>query len=343
MTPGSPLDASTPSGAPGAVEAGWIVTDGSIGMENQCLGLAEALGIHPLVKRVSLRAPWGILPPQLRPLRAYQARPRVFGVEIPEGGELEPPWPDLLISCGRTSVGCSIAIRRLSRGRTFTVHIQNPHLASRYFDAVVPPEHDGLAGPGVIPTRGALHRVTPARLEEAARRFGPRLAHLPRPRLSVLVGGTSRHHRLTASGAALLAAKLLGLVQSTGAGLMVTTSRRTAPEAEAVLRRRLAGEAVAFWEGEGENPYFAYLALADAIVVTSDSVAMISEACATGKPVYVVELEGRGSKRLRRFLDDFAAAGMVRPFTGALESWSYTPLDERARVAAEIRRHLEAR
>jgi mitochondrial fission protein ELM1 len=95
-----------------------------------------------------------------------------------------------------------------------------------------------------------------------------------------------------------------------------------------------------FWDGRGENPYFGYLGLADAVIVTADSVTMISEAAATGKPVHVAALEG-GSAKFRRFHAAMQEAGVTRPFAGRLEDWRYEPLDEAARIATEVRRRLE--
>ena len=120
---------------------------------------------------------------------------------------------------------------------------------------------------------------------------------------------------------------------------MVTPSRRTGPRNEAALRQALSGVPAAIWDGTGENPYFAYLAHADAILVTPDSVSMVSEACATGKPVFVVG-DVPPSGKLRAFHDGLAAGGMTRPFTGRLETWHYAPLDETARVAHLVRERL---
>jgi hypothetical protein len=127
-----------------------------------------------------------------------------------------------------------------------------------------------------------------------------------------------------------------------GWGLMITPSRRTGARNEEILRRGLAGLPAEIWDGRGENPYFGILGLADHIVVTGDSVNMVSEAASSGKPVHVVHLRG-GSPKFTRFHEALQAAGIARPFTGELESWSYTPLDETRRVAAEIRRRLLAR
>jgi mitochondrial fission protein ELM1 len=81
------------------------------------------------------------------------------------------------------------------------------------------------------------------------------------------------------------------------------------------------------------------LGAADAIIVTADSVSMISEAAATGKPVHIVELDG-GSKKFARFHQALRDAGVTRPFAGMLGGWGYAPLDDTARAAAEIRRRF---
>jgi mitochondrial fission protein ELM1 len=312
----------------------WVVTDGKAGMENQCVGLAQALGLEPVVKRVRLRAPWRQLSPFLRIGNRFAAGP--------DGDPVGPPWPDLLIATGRSSIAPSLAARKLSRGRTFTVQIQDPQISPANFDLVVVPRHDRLRGPNVVATRGALHHVTPAKLAAAAERFGPALAHLPRPRVAVLVGGDNGVYRMTPAIAATLADRLAELCTRHGAGLMVTPSRRTGAENEAALRERLAGLPAVVWNMEGENPYFGYLGLADHVVVTCDSVSMASEAASTGKPVYVVDLEG-GSAKFRAFHADLRADGITRPFAGELASWGYEPLDDTRLVAEEIRRRLAAR
>ena len=96
------------------------------------------------------------------------------------------------------------------------------------------------------------------------------------------------------------------------------------------------------WDFAGDNPYFAYLGAADHIVVTGDSVTMISEACSTGKPVYVVDLDG-GSPKFSRFHNTLRDAGHTLPFDGRLSTQPAEPLTETADVAAEIHRRIAAR
>lgn len=322
------------SEGPGAAVRCWVLTDGRASMENQCLGLAEALEVAAEPRRVHPRAPWKFLPPGLWPVPF-----RALGAD---SDPLDPPWPDLLIAAGRRTVALSVAVRRASGGRTFTVQIERPEVPSERFDLVVPPRHDRLSGPNVVPTVGAIHRITPERLAEAAAHFGPRFAHLPRPLVAVLVGGTNRRYRMTPKVMDGLCDGLARLAGQ-GCGIVVTASRRTGPQAEAVLRTRLAAlPGAELWDGTGENPYRGYLALADHIVVTCDSVAMASEAAATGKPVHVVRLEGDGGK-FERFHAHLRELGITRPFTGELAEWHYEPLDDAATVAAVVRRALISR
>ncbi|SMH52745.1 hypothetical protein SAMN02982994_3218 [Azospirillum lipoferum] len=309
----------------------WVVSDGKPGMENQCIGLAEALGLTPVVKRVSLRSPWRQLSPYLRVGNRFAAGPG--------GDPIQAPWPDLLIGTGRQSIAPSLAVRRQSRGRTFTVQIQDPQISPRHFDLVVVPRHDKLRGDNVLVTRGALHRVTPAILAEAAARFAPRLAHLPHPRVAVLIGGNNGVYSLTPAIMGEVAEKLVNLTRSHGAGLMVTPSRRTGADNEAILRARLSGLPAEVWDGTGENPYFGYLGLADAVVVTCDSVSMTSEACSTGKPTYVIELDG-GSPKFRAFHDGLYKDGITRRFDGTLGTWDHQLLNDTRGVADELRHRL---
>ncbi|MGQ0663296.1 MAG: mitochondrial fission ELM1 family protein [Pseudomonadota bacterium] len=309
----------------------WIVTAGHAGLESQCRGLAEALGLDAALKRVRARAPWRWLPSRLWPWP--------FAAQAPDGDRLGPPWPDLVISCGHVGATLALAIKRASGGRTRAVHIQHPKMNPKHFDLAIIPRHDRLRGDNVIVSQAAIHPVTPVKLAEAARRWAPALAHLPRPLIAVLIGGSNGRHVLRRDTMTGIADRLAELARGHGAGLGVTPSRRTGPANQAILRVRLAGVPSFVWDGNGANPYLGLLALADAIVVTEDSVSMTSEACATGKPVYVIRLPG-GSRRLRRFQAELAAAGMTRPFDGRLETWSYAPPDDTARAAAELRRRF---
>lgn len=299
----------------------WTVTTGEAGMGSQVEGLAEALGWPFESFAVRVGEPWSWLP-------AHRQLPGLLKHGIKQ--DLGPPWPDILITCGRRSAAVSVAVRRAAGGRTFTVHVQDPRAPARYFDLVVPPDHDGLAGPNVVATRAALHRVTPEKLAAAAAEWEERLGDL---NVAVLLGGSTRSHRFTPEIVAALADGLAGL----DGPIAVTPSRRTGAEVVATLKARLPD--AWFWDGIGANPYLGMLALARHIVVTEDSVSMTSEAIATGKPVYAARMAG-GNRRLERFQLALREGSILRPFEGRLAEWRYEPVNETPRIAAEIHRRM---
>jgi len=296
------------------------------------------LGVNPVVKRIKLRAPWKQLSPFLR-----------HGLSMAfseEGDPVGPPWPDILIATGRASVPASLYAKRASRaagGReTFTVQLQNPVIDTSRFDLVVVPRHDALTGKNVMTTRGALHRVTPALLKSEAEKFLPQVAGLPTPRIAVLIGGTNAVYQLTPREMIPLTMQLAEMAKFTGGSLMVTPSRRTGEANLAILQAGLHNIPCYIWDGQGANPYYGMLGLADAIIATCDSVNMVSEACTTGKPVHVIDLAG-GSDKFRRFHQSLYDDGLTRPFKGKLEQYSYAPLDDVGLVVARIREMMAAR
>ena len=292
-------------------------------MISQAEGLAEALGWPFESIAVQLRRPWSWLP-------AHRQPPGLIRYGLKE--RLPQPWPDVLISCGRRSASVSAALRRAARGRVFAVHIQNPQAPPHCFDLVVPHAHDGLAGPNVVATRAALHRITPEKLAAAGAEWRDRLGHL---NVAVLLGGRTRSYRFTRKTIERLASGLAGL----DAPIAVTASRRTEPAVVDALKARLPG--AWFWDGSGPNPYLGMLALARHIVVTEDSVSMISEAVSTGKPVHVAGMAGE-NHRLARFHASLREDGIVRPFDGRLAEWRYEPVNDTPRIAEELRRRLAA-
>ncbi len=323
----------------------WIITGGDTGTENQCIGLAEALGLRAEIKRLKLKTPWRQLSPWFR---------LGFGRALAkDGARLDPPWPDLLIASGRKSIAAALHVKKKSGGRTFVVQVQDPRFSPRSFDLIVAPQHDPARGGNVIVTTGATHRVTDGKIKSDMEKFKDALEKLPHPRVAVLIGGQSKSHRMTRAVTERLAAQLLALVKEKNVSLMITASRRTGEENAKFLRATLKGDNIYFWNGGengqgGDNPYFALLGYADHIVVTEDSVSMVSEALSTGKPVHIAALEhapggpfekiGGGTPRRHDiFHKMLQAQGYTRPFTGALETWSYAPLRDTLDVANEIR------
>jgi len=312
----------------------WTLTDGRMGMVAQALGLAEAVGLPIIQKTISPIVPWKWLPPQFWP-------PKATGIHS-DDPQFRPPWPRLLITCGRQAVGPGIAIRRLSAGKTFLVVTQDPRVNPEKFDLVVVPEHDLLTGANVIQTVGSVHRVSQARLEAERRKPTIDLSYLPRPLIAVSIGGPNKVFSLSTERMAAIVTQLRKLAVENGGSLIITASRRTGEENKRLLQQSLADTSAIVWDGTGINPYFSYLAQADTVLVTEDSVNMISEACATGKPTYVIPLDrlGRKTNKFDRFHQRLYALDAARPFNGFLDTWTPPVLDESSRVAEEIRAYV---
>lgn len=306
----------------------WIITEGIAGTENQCLGIAEALGITPEVKRIKLRRPWKTLSPYFPFEQSWSFKP-----------PLHPPFPDLVIASGRKSIAASRYIKKASGGKTFTVQIQDPRIPPENFDLVAVPAHDPTRGDNVIVTTAAPNRVTPERLEAAREQFAATLSPLPSPRVAVLIGGHSRAYRMTKAAMKKLCHQLEKLDKK-GYGLMITASRRTGMENHVLMSEILADSKAYIWDGTPENPYFGYLGWADYILVTADSVSMLSEAATTGKPLYIIPMEG-GRARVEKFHKSLIDKGIARMFEGKLESWKYEPLNDSELVADAIRKRMD--
>jgi mitochondrial fission protein ELM1 len=315
----------------------WAVSDGRAGIAAQAEGLAEAVArLRPaevVTKRVGWRWGLGRLPSELNP-----------GLpSLAVGDDLAPPWPDIWIATGRASLPLSVQMRRRSGGRTFVVQTQAPRRGLAAFDLVIPPEHDGLAGANVFPILGAPNRLTADALADAYRAWLGRIEPLPRPHVAAIIGGTSKAFDLPAEHAAALAARIRAAVDDAGGSLLLSFTRRTPQGAREAMRTQLDGLHGLIWDDEGPNPYLAFLASADHILVTEDSTNLATDAAATGKPVHVLPMVGAGSEKFRRFHATLRDRGVARPFDGRLTAWTYDPLAETDRAAAELLRRYDAR
>lgn len=307
------------------IAAPWVITEGLAGLRSQALGLAEAAGLSAEWRELKPAAPWKWVAAKFwpSPLAAVADAVRA-------------PLPSLAIGCGGMAGSVLAALRRKSMR---VVQVQNPRMDIGRFDLIIANHHDELTGPNVFVSRTALHRVTPARLAAEAALWQDRFAPYRRPMAAVLLGGNNGRYRLDRDAGARLAADLATMAERDKVGVVVTPSRRTDPAVVALMRTALAPSGGWVWDLEGDNPYFAMLALADLIIVTQDSVSMISEAAATTAPVMVAALPGswrRGALFLQPLLDE----DRIRPFEGRFATWKVSPMNDTPLAAAEMRRRL---
>jgi mitochondrial fission protein ELM1 len=313
----------------------WAISDGRAGIEAQAVGLAEAVarearvqGIEATIeiKRVGWTGRVGRLPWWLNWFPRRWLTPE---------SDINGPWPDLWIAAGRATLPLSIRAKRWSGGKTYVVQIQDPRVPPQMFDLVIPPKHDRLSGDNILSITGSPHRVTVARLASEYEAFRDQLDDLPRPRVAVLLGGKSKAFDLPVERAAQMAHQIQIPLEQDGGSLLMTFSRRTPEPARALLTARLRHLPGMVWDGEGPNPYFAFLAAADYILVTEDSTNMATEAASTGKPVFILKMEG-SSLKFRLFHEELERQGAARPYGGAFHGWTYEPVDETGRAAREV-------
>jgi uncharacterized protein len=271
----------------------WVLASPRAGERTQLIALAEALGCPFEVKRIVRR--------RLGAVAGLVAVDSLAGVDRRASDALEAPWPDIVLLAHESNENVACWIRRQSGGRTRLVLVGRPWSSASRFDLVVTTPQYGLPErPNILHNPLPLHGVSADRLAAAGARWRRRLAGLPRPFVTVLVGGSSGPYVFDQVAAARLGREASALARELGGSVLVTTSARTPPGAAEALSAAIDAPAfVHRWApGDRDNPYFGLLALADRIVVTGDSISMIAEACATGKPVQLFDF-GAGPLAMR--------------------------------------------
>lgn len=311
----------------------WAVSDGRAGIETQVLGLAEAIArltpVEITPKHIHYSSAFDRLPTALKVLPDAMLRA--------DSDSLDAPFPDIWIAAGRATLPHSLRMRKRSTGRTLVVQLQDPKTDLKAFDVVIAPEHDGLSGDNVLTILGSTNRITPQRLAADHAAWAERIDALKPPYITALIGGKSKAYDLGADRAAALALQLKLAVAETGGSLLLTLSRRTPAAAQDVFKDVLKDVPGLIYEGEGDNPYFAFLHAADHILVTEDSVNMATEAAATGKPVHVLAMDRvKPALKFETFHKNLRLHGIARPFSGYLEAWAYVPLNETERAAQHV-------
>lgn len=332
-------------------------------MRFQSLALAEAMGWTAAASFrdiiVTPRQPMRSLPllgriPMLTSLLPMSTPPLPLG---------DAGFPDILVTCGRRMAGLSIALRQRARasGQMMkTIHIQDPRLDPSHFDILLVPRHDPARGNNVIISTGSLNRLTPDAIAKAAKTLDPKWASAAYPRVVVMLGGDNRRYKISSVMANHMATRLATFATHTNASLLLVPSRRTPPDMIRHLtetfalddndaRHRIATP-------EDANPYPGILGAADAIIVTSDSVNMASEAAITGTPVMVADWHSDTptsnitssnatstahrqieTGRLAAFHDAMMQGGHTVPLGTTIPDHDFIPLDEMPAICAQVK------
>ncbi len=310
----------------------WGLIDDRTGHTGQVLGVIQRLGVPYAMKRLEYNL-FAKLPSNLMGAS-------LLAIDKGHSASLAPPYPPLVIAAGRRTLPVLRYIKKQSPS-TRTIYLMRPESMSG-IDLAVVPEHDGVApAANVITSLGPLHAVTPDTLNAARREWEPKFATLPRPYITLCMGGDTKRGRYNAAewreviGRAILLA---------GHGsLLITTSRRTPKEAMDMCAPMLQLPHVLHrWDTGKDNPYLGMIACADGVVVTGDSLSMCAEACVSGKPVFIYASPDVASPKHQLLHRTLYARGLAHPLNNAarLDWRPASSLDDVGIVAAEIRKRF---
>lgn len=312
-----------------------VISDGRRGIENQAKGLAEAVARLRAMRIATHHIAHGKTFAALPATMQYAMRPTL------KGYDLSGVTADIAIGCGRQAIAPLRALKRRHEDAIFTVYIQDPGTDVAEFDLVIAPKHDKLSGPNVETMIGSPNRVTQEGILVDTLNFSQTLTEFPMPRAAMLIGGDSKAHRLTKAIHAKHMETAHDLLDK-GYSLLITPSRRT-PSFAIKAYRKLESDHDNVWFHEGgDNPYFAFLGGADFIFVTEESTNMLTEACATGKPVFRLPMDGEAGKFEHLYTSLQERCGVTQ-YDGDLDKADYDPLTETTRLAELFWAHYDAR
>lgn len=262
----------------------WCLLGKKAGDNTQVLALAEESGFGYQQKHIVAK-PWELF-------THLTLGVTLAGIDRSQSSPLEAPWPDVVISAGRRNEPVARWIQGQSGGRTRLVHIGRPWSPLYVWDLVVTtPQYFLPREDNILHNSLPLHRISKADSKRAGEQWKPRIADLPRPWVAVFVGGDSGRFVMTPRKGETLGFLCADLAAATGGSLLVTDSARTPLAVGDALMAQLKAPHFCYRWSEGEdNPYSGLLALADAFVVTGESMSMLGEAVNTGRPLFIFDV-----------------------------------------------------
>lgn len=292
----------------------WVLCGRKAGDNTQLQALAEALGWPFEIKHIRNRKS------ELLTNRLFGTT--LAGVDLKQSDSLEPPWPDLVLTAGRRNEPVARWIRKQSGGTTRLVHVGRPWAPLDSFDLIIAtPQYNLPERANVLMIDLPLHSLTRAALDAVRDIWFARFRQMPEPRWVVLLGGDSGPFVFTADKARRLAAWLNERVAASGGSVLVSNSARTPEPAYRAFLATLNVPVHAYhWGSDEENPYRGYLAIADQIVVTGESMSMLSEAAVANRPLYIFDLSDQ---------PEDAGGGHGRPWWTIRHNFRYKPLTHR--------------
>ena len=307
-----------------------LLTQGMHGMISQVEGMAKALNTEYSHKIVRLSFPWNLVPPKFTPISEIILKDKIYLTE----SEI----PDLIISCGRKSVIPSIIIKK-KNPKVFTIHIQDPKVSLKNFDAIVAPEHDNLKGDNIYNSKGAIHYITEQEISKASQYLADKIKS--EKIVSLILGGPNKYYGFNSDQIINIFSQIKSIFVSDGYKVIIIPSMRT-PKETIDLAIKEMGSCGHVVNKVDKQAYLSAYALANYVVVTCDSTSMISEAATSGKPIFVAHMKAKKNNyRFKRFFELFKQMGITKDLGEKVENWTYNKHNEAQRIAAEIQNKIK--
>jgi len=307
-----------------------LLTEGMHGMISQVEGMAKALNTEFSHKIIRLSFPWNFLPAKITPASQMILKDKIY--------LSKDDSPDIVISCGRKSVAPSIFLKK-KNPKIFTIHIQDPKVSLKNFDIVVAPEHDNLDGVNVIRSKGAIHYITEEEVSNSKSYLSSKINS--QKIVSIVLGGPNKYYDFNETQLKNIFTKIRSEFINNDYKVIVIPSMRT-PKLIINLAAKEFEEDGHIVKNVDKKAYLSALALANCIVVTSDSTSMISEAATSGKPIFIAHMKAKKNNyRFKKFYKLFKELGIVRDLGEKAENWKYEKLNEAERIAVKIKNKLK--
>ena len=307
-----------------------LLTEGMHGMISQVEGMAKALNAEYSHKNVKLSFPWNLIPPKFTPISDIVLKDKIY--------ISDKEIPDLIISCGRKSVIPSIFLKK-NNSKIFTIHIQDPKVSFKNFDAIVAPEHDNLKGDNVYTSKGAIHYITESEINEARQYLVNKIQS--EKVVSLILGGPNKYYSFSSEEIINIFNQIKSIFVSKGYKVIIIPSMRT-PKKTIDLAIKEMGSCGHVVNKVDKQAYLSAYALANYVIVTCDSTSMISEAATSSKPIFVAHMKAKKNNyRFKRFFELFKKMGITRDLGGKVEKWTYNKHNEAQRIALQLKNKIE--
>ena len=306
-----------------------LLTEGMHGMISQVEGMAKALKTEYSHKIIRLNFPWNFVPPKISPVSEIILKDKIYITKNEA--------PDLIISCGRKSVIPSIFLKK-KNPKLFTIHIQDPKVDFKNFDAIVAPEHDNLNGDNIYSSKGAIHYITNLEINEAKSYLNNKISG--EKVVALILGGPNKYYNFEKEQLFKIFNEIKSNFVSMGYKVIIIPSMRTPKKIIEFATQEMKefGHVV---NTVDKQAYLSAYALANFIVVTCDSTSMISEAATSGKPIFIAHMEAKKNNyRFKRFFKLFKEMGITRDLGEKIENWTYDKHNEAERIAITIKNKI---